>query len=104
AMLCKQEGLAPLQLLKWAINKFCALADDSPKVPNLKKKKYANFKILPEEWKLLALIMEVLDFEPVSHELEAAIMKIEKWSLSVEQNKLYFICIGESLFLKSHLG
>lgn len=142
-----------------AINKFCALSDDSLKVLNLKKKKYADFKILPEEWKLLALIMEVLDmresnfltvaltyvvqepcqaqsmflsehvltvwnaiptldcllknwctmastskFEPVSHGLEAAIMKIEKWSLSVEQNELYFICIGESLFPKSHLG
>ncbi len=43
-------------------------------------------------------------FKPVSHGLKAAIMKIEKWSLSVEQNKLYFICTSESLFPKSHLG
>ncbi|GLB42145.1 putative hAT family C-terminal dimerisation region [Lyophyllum shimeji] len=43
-----------------AINKFCAVADDSNKVPNLKNKKYADYKISPEEWDMLELIREVL--------------------------------------------
>ena len=44
----------------WAVNKFCLLADASPKVPNLKTKKYSDFLIAPGEWQLLELVHEVL--------------------------------------------
>lgn len=38
--------------------KFCALADDQ--LPKLKNKKYSEYKLESEEWKLLGLIQEVL--------------------------------------------
>lgn len=38
--------------------KFCALADDQ--LPKLKNKKYSEYKIEPDEWKLLDLVREVL--------------------------------------------
>ncbi|KIK78713.1 hypothetical protein PAXRUDRAFT_163234 [Paxillus rubicundulus Ve08.2h10] len=77
---CKEEGLCPLQLIKWictrwgsmydlidhlitncaAVDKFCLVADSSSKVPKLKKKKYADYTVSPEEWEMLGLIREVL--------------------------------------------
>ncbi|KIK78943.1 hypothetical protein PAXRUDRAFT_16598 [Paxillus rubicundulus Ve08.2h10] len=77
---CKEEGLTPLQLIKWirtqwgsmydliehlvtnqaAVDKFCLIADASSKVPNLKKKKYSDYTISPNEWEMLDLIQEVL--------------------------------------------
>src|SRR6266702_846372 len=47
-----------------AVDKFCLLADTSPKVPNLQKKKYGNFSIAPAEWELLGLVHEVLQVGP----------------------------------------
>ena len=38
--------------------KFCALADDQ--LPKLKNKKYSEYKLESDEWKLLRLIREVL--------------------------------------------
>lgn len=38
--------------------KFCALADDQ--LPKLKNKRYSEYKIESDEWKLLDLIREVL--------------------------------------------
>jgi hypothetical protein len=43
-----------------AVDKFCLLADASPKVPNLQKKKYRDFTIEKGEWELLGLVHEVL--------------------------------------------
>ncbi|KAH7920372.1 hypothetical protein BV22DRAFT_1021370, partial [Leucogyrophana mollusca] len=80
ATICKEEGLTPLELIKWirtrwgsmadliehlitnrlAVDKFCLLADSSSKVPKLKNKKYADYKVSPEEWEMLNLIQEVL--------------------------------------------
>ncbi|KIM75155.1 hypothetical protein PILCRDRAFT_13838 [Piloderma croceum F 1598] len=80
ATMCHEEGLTPLELIKWirthwgsmydlinhmltnhaAVDKFCLLADASPKVPNLKKKKYSDFAIAHGEWQLLQLVHEVL--------------------------------------------
>jgi len=98
AKMCTEEGLTPLELIKWvrthwdsmydlinciltncavsiivqsllhfllilsvhAIDKFCLLADASPKVPNLQKKKYRDFMIEKGEWELLGLVHEVL--------------------------------------------
>ncbi|KAG7087706.1 hypothetical protein E1B28_013653 [Marasmius oreades] len=78
--LCCEEKLPRLELIKWirtrwgsmadlieraldcrlTVNKMMALADDSPRVPNLKQKKYNDFKIHAKEWKLLDLVLEVL--------------------------------------------
>ena len=93
ATMCTEEGLTPLELIKWvrtrwgsmydlinravsiivqsllhflltlsiqAVDKFCLLADASPKVPNLQKKKYRDFTIEKGEWELLGLVHEVL--------------------------------------------
>lgn len=38
--------------------KFCALADDQ--LPKLKNKRYSEYKLEPDEWKLLGLVREVL--------------------------------------------
>ena len=96
--MCREEGITPLQLIKWirtrwgsmhdlikrllatkavchlflssmqllicpqAVNKFCQLADESPKVPDLTRgRKYADYKLEKEEWKLLKLMGEVLE-------------------------------------------
>lgn len=46
-----------------AINVFCSLADESRQVPNLKGKKYADYKITEPEWEVLKLIREVLEVQ-----------------------------------------
>ncbi|THG94301.1 hypothetical protein EW026_g7147 [Hermanssonia centrifuga] len=81
ATLCVEEGLAPLELIKWvrtqwgsiyylldcvkvnkaAVNKFTLLAYDSPKVLNLWKKNYSDYVICRPEWEVLDLIHEVLE-------------------------------------------
>jgi len=43
-----------------AFDKFCRLADSSPHVPLLKKKKYGDYLMTSAEWDLLELIKEVL--------------------------------------------
>ncbi|KAG6829548.1 hypothetical protein H0H87_010965 [Tephrocybe sp. NHM501043] len=43
-----------------AIDKFCILADSSPKVPNLAKKNYLDYKLSRDHWTILELIQEVL--------------------------------------------
>ncbi|KAI0808987.1 hypothetical protein BC629DRAFT_1437238 [Irpex lacteus] len=78
---CLEEGLKPLQLLKWVrtrwgsmydlleraitlrkgINKFCRNADDSPQVPQLKNKEYSDYRITNQEWDLLSVLKEVLE-------------------------------------------
>jgi hypothetical protein len=42
------------------VDKFCRLADSSPHVPKLIKKKYNDYLLTEGEWELLALIKEVL--------------------------------------------
>ncbi|KAF8460964.1 hypothetical protein DFH94DRAFT_641038 [Russula ochroleuca] len=79
--LCKDEGLPPLQLLKWVrtrwaslydlinrildvcipCNKFTLLADEDDKVPKLKPlKTYSMFRLSEGEWCLLELIRDGL--------------------------------------------
>ncbi|RDB19397.1 hypothetical protein Hypma_013487 [Hypsizygus marmoreus] len=80
AKMCKEEGLTPLQLIKWirtrwrsmydlidcaltvkqAINKFILLADSSPEVPTLNGKRYDDYKMSSDEWDMLELVREVL--------------------------------------------
>ena len=44
-----------------AVNKFCLVADNTSKVPKLRgSRKYADYAISEEEWKMLELIHEVL--------------------------------------------
>ncbi|KAH9007507.1 hypothetical protein EDB83DRAFT_2532639 [Lactarius deliciosus] len=77
---CAEEGVKPLELKKWArthwgsmydllerplssklaVNKFVLVADDSDRVPKLKNKSYFDYRITPDEWKLLELMQEVL--------------------------------------------
>ncbi|KAH9007510.1 hypothetical protein EDB83DRAFT_2323720 [Lactarius deliciosus] len=77
---CAEEGVKPLELKKWArthwgsmydlleqllssklaVNKFILVADDLDRVPKLKNKSYFNYRITPDEWKLLELMREVL--------------------------------------------
>jgi hypothetical protein len=42
------------------ITKFVQLADDSPQVPKLRKKRYADFKLMPNEWANLDLLRKIL--------------------------------------------
>jgi hypothetical protein len=42
------------------ITKFVQLADDSPQVPKLQKKRYADFKLTPNEWTNLDLLRKIL--------------------------------------------
>jgi hypothetical protein len=44
-----------------ACDKFTLLADHSDKVPDLKGKKYHNFQLTDEDWKVLQLMKEVLE-------------------------------------------
>ncbi|KAG1791155.1 ribonuclease H-like domain-containing protein [Suillus plorans] len=77
ATICKKEGLAPLQLIKWIQTRWGSMCDlierlivnctvwviflnRSSKVPKLKGKKYADYAITDEEWNMLSLIEEVL--------------------------------------------
>ncbi|PSR77712.1 hypothetical protein PHLCEN_2v7730, partial [Hermanssonia centrifuga] len=88
ATLCVEEGLAPLELIKWvqtqwgsiyylldcvkvnkaAVNKFTLLADHSPKVPNLWKKNDSDYVICRPEWEVLDLIHEVLEEVHEAHQ------------------------------------
>ncbi|KAG6905438.1 hypothetical protein DXG01_002733 [Tephrocybe rancida] len=88
--ICKEEGLTPLQLIKWvrtwwgsmldlvnhvvenkaALNKFCLLVDASSKVLNLRNKEYHNYYISEEEWVLLNLIKTLLQ-EP--HDVQSVL-------------------------------
>jgi hypothetical protein len=42
------------------ITKFVQLADDSTQVPKLQKKRYADFKLTPNEWSNLDLLRQIL--------------------------------------------
>ncbi|KAF8219071.1 hypothetical protein L208DRAFT_996808, partial [Tricholoma matsutake] len=88
ATMCQEEGLKPLELIKWiyrAIDKFCLLADVSPKVPNLKKKKYGDFSIAPAEWELLELVHNVL---------QVRLAKLQKYSMAIDQTDIFFVCLA----------
>jgi hypothetical protein len=43
-----------------AITKFINLADDSPQVPDLQKKSYADFRLSSDEWANLELLRDIL--------------------------------------------
>lgn len=49
-----------LNVLLQAVNRFIQLADDSDEVPDLKDKKYRDFRLSKPEWKKLELMREVL--------------------------------------------
>jgi hypothetical protein len=42
------------------ITKFIQLADDSAQVPKLRKKRYGDYKLTPDEWTNLDLLHQVL--------------------------------------------
>ena len=50
----------PLLMSDQAITKFINLANDSPQVPDLQKKSYANFRLTSNEWANLALLHDIL--------------------------------------------
>lgn len=50
----------PLLMSNQAITKFINLADDSPQVPDLQKKSYADFRLTSDEWANLALLRDIL--------------------------------------------
>jgi hypothetical protein len=43
-----------------ALNNVTSLADDDPTVTKLKNKQYIDYKITPEEWELLEIVIKVL--------------------------------------------
>jgi hypothetical protein len=42
------------------VTKFMQLADDSAQVPKLRKKRYADYKLTPDEWTNLDLLRQIL--------------------------------------------
>ncbi|KAF8801155.1 hypothetical protein BYT27DRAFT_7342075 [Phlegmacium glaucopus] len=80
AKVCVEEGLKPLELIKWvrtrwgsmfdlidrlildkrAVNKFCLVADTCGQVPKLQNKAYSDYYLTSAEWTLLELMREVL--------------------------------------------
>ncbi|KAI0797422.1 hypothetical protein BC629DRAFT_1286108, partial [Irpex lacteus] len=94
---CLEEGLKPLQLLKWGINKFCRNADDSPQVPQLKNKEYSDYRITNQEWDLLSVLKEVLEVR-----IQAGLAKLSKWYKAIEATDLYFICIALNPAVKTY--
>jgi endonuclease IV len=42
------------------ITKFINLADESPQVPNLQRKTYADFRLTQKEWAMLDLLRQIL--------------------------------------------
>ena len=118
---CKDEQLEPLQLLKWvrtrwaslydlinrmldvrlACNKFTLLADDDPKVPNLKPpKSYAMFKLSEGEWSLLKLVRDglkepALSCQSFSHSTRPSVYRAlpvieqmqQRWEAMVKDRK-----------------
>ncbi|KAI0706219.1 hypothetical protein BC835DRAFT_1260465, partial [Cytidiella melzeri] len=87
---CKEEGIVPLQLLKWGLNKFCRNADDSSSVPKLQKKEYRDYLLTRQEWELIDLIAK---FAPVKDALEAGLAKLQKWHCAMGCSNIYFICL-----------
>ncbi|KAJ8581417.1 hypothetical protein M405DRAFT_706535, partial [Rhizopogon salebrosus TDB-379] len=86
ATMCQEEKLTPLELIKWI--------HASPKVPNLKKRKYSDFKIEDGEWELLKLVHDVLRFSRVRHGIEKGLDKLHKWYMATDQTDIYFICLA----------
>ncbi|KAF8833160.1 hypothetical protein BDN67DRAFT_917507, partial [Paxillus ammoniavirescens] len=68
-----------------AVDKFCLVADSSSKVPKLKKKKYADYTVSPEEWEMLGLIREVL---------RKGLQKLCKYYTLIDQSNVYFIALA----------
>jgi hypothetical protein len=50
----------PLLMSDQAITKFINLADDSPQVPDLQRKSYADFRLTSDEWANLELLRDIL--------------------------------------------
>lgn len=57
---CPIENLFRYLTVIQAVNRFVQLADDSDEVPALRNKKYADFKLTPQEWVMIDRIHEVL--------------------------------------------
>ncbi|KIJ15094.1 hypothetical protein PAXINDRAFT_77655, partial [Paxillus involutus ATCC 200175] len=72
-----------------AVNKFCVMADNTSKVPKLKGKKYADYAISEEEWKMLELIYEVL-----KGSIEKGLAKLKKYYWFLDQNNMAFISLA----------
>ena len=53
-------------LLIQAVDLFLAMVDQSPMVPVLKNKRYADLTLTPEDWTKLRLIHEVLEVSILS--------------------------------------
>jgi hypothetical protein len=51
------------------IMKFVHLADDSPLVPNLQRKSYADYRLSPTEWTKLDLLCNILKVLTPFHDL-----------------------------------
>jgi len=51
------------------IMKFIHLADINPQVPDLQKKRYANYTLSPKEWTKLDLLREILKALTLLHDL-----------------------------------
>ncbi|KIJ96422.1 hypothetical protein K443DRAFT_10649 [Laccaria amethystina LaAM-08-1] len=134
ALCCESEHVAIVELKKWvrtrwgsmydlierftsckpALQKFCVFADE--KLPNLKNKKYADYKFEPDEWKMLDLIQEVLaeprhaqasfsfETEPTLWKtipmlelldaLEKGLERLRKWYRSLDHSDTSFICLA----------
>ncbi|KAG6905961.1 hypothetical protein DXG01_016674 [Tephrocybe rancida] len=108
-----------LVLITHAIDKFCLLADSSTKVLNLMKKEYADYKLTSDEWEILGLIKEVLEvlpilehlikqwdnfvrlakFEKIAHAIQKGLEKIQKWYNKTDDSNMYFICLGEFMYI-----
>jgi hypothetical protein len=64
-----QLTLVALTHLPQAVTRFVQLADDSDDVPDLRGKKYSDYRLSKSEWDKLVLMREVLQvkFANISH-------------------------------------
>ncbi|KAF8974784.1 hypothetical protein BDZ97DRAFT_1647446, partial [Flammula alnicola] len=75
-----------------AVKKFCFFADDH--LPKLKNKSYSDYKLAEDEWKLLDLIKEVLQFASLCPAIKKGIDKLKKWHKNVKESDTYFTCLA----------
>ncbi|KIM53831.1 hypothetical protein SCLCIDRAFT_138128, partial [Scleroderma citrinum Foug A] len=97
AIVCKEEGLKPFELVKWihTLNKFCLVADNTSKVPKLRgNRKYLDYAISEEEWQMLELIHEVLKFHKLKKSIGKGLEKMKKYYRFLDQNNVAFICLA----------